>query len=335
MNPSHLHVLNDYQKIEICEKYKTGNYNCCELGKEYKVTSGNISKILKRRNIKINNDPSELRREYILDETYFEKIDTEGKAYFLGLLYADGSVNKEKNDIVLSLQEKDSYILEKFKTELSSTRPLVFIDKQSKNKNWQNSIKFIVSSKKMKLDLIRLGCHPNKTFTLQFPTEEQVPSHLLRHFIRGYFDGDGCLYIGKNNECEFSIVSTLDFCNELAIKFKEIFDIKSCISTRFPERNNCTRTLKVHKRSSILQLKKWFYEDASVYLNRKLEKFNFVQSIYKEYIDWTNMFVCIDGIKEKLPYWCNLYQIDIGTVKSRVIRNTMNLEQAIKTPLLK
>lgn len=50
-------------------------------------------------------------RKYSLNESYFEKIDSEEKAYFLGFLFSDGSVSKYS--LNLSLAEVDKEILEK------------------------------------------------------------------------------------------------------------------------------------------------------------------------------------------------------------------------------
>lgn len=48
-------------------------------------------------------------------------------------------------------------------------------------------------SKKSYTDLINKGCGINKSLILKFPDETQVPQNLISHFIRGYFDGDGCV----------------------------------------------------------------------------------------------------------------------------------------------
>ena len=55
-------------------------------------------------------------RTYTLDEKYFDKIDSQNKAYILGFIYADGSINKGCLNITLS--NKDVEILEFIKDEL-------------------------------------------------------------------------------------------------------------------------------------------------------------------------------------------------------------------------
>jgi hypothetical protein len=39
-----------------------------------------------------------------------------------------------------------------------------------------------------------LGLYPNKSLAVKFPP---IPKSMLPHFIRGYFDGDGCVYLEK------------------------------------------------------------------------------------------------------------------------------------------
>lgn len=53
-----------------------------------------------------------------------------------------------------------------------------------------------ISSKTLTADLLKLGCTPRKSLTLKFPNDGIFKSNdLIRHFIRGYFDGDGSVFI--------------------------------------------------------------------------------------------------------------------------------------------
>jgi DNA invertase Pin-like site-specific DNA recombinase len=71
-----------------------------------------VCRILKRNNIKLRPATAN-KRQYKINEDYFEKIDTEEKAYFLGFLYADGHITSGKGkSITLSLQKADIHILE-------------------------------------------------------------------------------------------------------------------------------------------------------------------------------------------------------------------------------
>ena len=60
-----------------------------------------------------------------INKNFFNKIDTEEKAYFLGFLYADGYNNTDRNSVALSLKEDDKEILEKYseKTDIIIASP--------------------------------------------------------------------------------------------------------------------------------------------------------------------------------------------------------------------
>ena len=137
------------------------------------------------------------------NESIFETIDTEEKAYWLGFLYADGSVSKElddkhkhKNAIEITLCIKDYEHLVKFANFLGFPSDKISIRDSKPNK----SCRIQVSSKKMREDLINKGCTPQKSLNLSFPSYEQVPKHLMKHFVRGFIDGDGSLGIYNNGK---------------------------------------------------------------------------------------------------------------------------------------
>ena len=145
-----------------------------------------------------------MKRVNNFNDDYFETIDTEDKAYFLGLLFADGNVYTARNRIQITLANEDAYILKAFADCIGYTGKM-YIDREKYSK-------LILPSKKMCADLTRLGCTPNKSLTLQFPTE--VPDELMHHFIRGYFDGDGHISKDKrliNPYYHINITSTKEF----------------------------------------------------------------------------------------------------------------------------
>ena len=122
----------------------------------------------------------------------FETIDTEEKAYWLGFLYADGSVGSTDNRIELGLAEKDLKQIEKFKNFIGIPNKISY---RATSKSYRYTFKSIPC----KTDLIKQGCVPKKSLILKFPTKEQVPQDLIKHFIRGFFDGDGCISISEMN----------------------------------------------------------------------------------------------------------------------------------------
>lgn len=194
--------------------------------------------------------------------TNFEVIDTEEKAYWLGFLYADGYVSLKENKIELSLSTQDLTHIEKFRDFMKIK------NKISYRKN-TNSYRISFRSIKCKEDLINKGCVPNKSLTLSFPNNEKVPSNLIRHFIRGYFDGDGwftntdsCFQVGII-ETEGFIKGFLNVVNDIN-KTCKIFDV---------HREDGAKKYIFGAYSDVLFFLNWIYKDSKIYLSRKYEKY--------------------------------------------------------------
>ena len=221
---------------------------------------------------------SELKRKYPIQEDFFDVIDTEEKAYVLGLLYADGYNNTDRNSVSLSLKESDKEILEKVTSLIQPTKPLSYLDTstQKKTKGFENSqsqYRLDITNKHVSQRLVELGCGKAKTHNLKFPTEEQVPSHLVRHFIRGYFDGDGS--VSGDKQKQFSFVGTIDFLLPLQhVLMKELDFSQTKFDKRHKDRDNNIRSLRYCGNNRCIVFRDWLYKGATIYLERKKKIFD-------------------------------------------------------------
>ena len=163
------------------------------------------------------------------------------------------------------LKEDDKEILEKLNNLLQPKKPLQYV--KIKTTNSSNQYRLVIANKHISKRLVELGCDKAKTYSLIFPSEKQVPKYLVRHFVRGYFDGDG--WVGKK---AINVVSTLNFCNSLAEILNQELNVNSYIRARFPERKNNIRMLELSEKAARLFLK-WIYKDSNIYLQRKYERF--------------------------------------------------------------
>ena len=280
--------LTHKEKTELFTKYESGKYTGADLAKEYPISLTAINGLLRRNGYKAKSQ-SELQRKYDIDETFFDVINTEEKAYFLGLLYADGYNNTDRNSVALSLKEDDKEILLRLNSLLQPSKHLQYVEYKTTNSS--NQYRLVIANKHISKKLVELGCDKAKTYTLKFPLDSQVPKHLVRHFVRGYFDGDG--WVGKKAIC---IVSTLNFCNSLAEILNQELNVNSYIRARHPERNNNIRMLELSNKSARLFLK-WIYKDSNIYLQRKHEQF-LKQMEYEKSL--TEVKVCdVDGCDKK------------------------------------
>lgn len=265
--------ITDEEKLIITAMYATGGYTCNTIGRLLGKSGSSISRFLKRSGIKIKNNRSELSRKYSINEHYFDIIDTEDKAYFLGLLYADGCNYEKENSISINLQERDVDILNKMNIAMENSKPLCKIIYDKVHPKWSNQYKISIYSKHMSSTLSALGCVGCKSLILQFPKEHIVPRNLIRHFIRGYFDGDGSFGVyshgkQKNKTLSIGIASTLMFCSRI----KEILQELNINSHIYSPPNKETKILKLSSKSAKSFLN-WIYYDSTVSLDRKYSAF--------------------------------------------------------------
>jgi hypothetical protein len=210
-----------------------------------------------------------------INENYFEVIDTEDKAYWLGFLYADGCISQDHRHIIVSLSPVDYEHLVMLNNCMDSEYTIKFMDDN-------RYITLNIARKKIAEDLIDKGCVPAKSLILQFPTEDKLPKELQRHFIRGYFDGDGCistkLRTKKNRpnpimECEVNFLGTRNMLEHIA----DIIPVENIKVIEFGK----IYKFRIHNKKDIIKLMDYLYEDSSFYLQRKFDKY---QNNIKNYI---------------------------------------------------
>lgn len=230
-----------------------------EIGMMYNVADETIRRWLDKYGV------GRRQSKYTIDEYYFDNIDDQNKAYFLGLLYADGYHNIQKHSISITLQLEDRHILESFSELMQSTRPLHFVNNNVKNVNWSDCYKFTIINKHVSDMMLKYGVSQAKSLTLDFPY--WLSKELYPHFIRGYFDGDGHIVKSKY-KYGMSIVGTERFCSALQNIFLNDLGVEShmYISTT-PDKS--TRTLMITNKRSSKIFFDYIYNDANLYLKRK------------------------------------------------------------------
>jgi hypothetical protein len=151
-------------------------------------------------------------REYQKNEKFFSGW-TKEMAYVLGWMFSDGNIAPGDRMFRIKLTARDIGILEKIKSVLKTETPIRVTGKPL------SYAVLAVSSRRMCQDLIGLGCTQNKTHRFKTPN---VPRKLLRHFVRGYFDGDGSIGFNKPNTIWIKIVgANKQFIYDLAQIFKD------------------------------------------------------------------------------------------------------------------
>lgn len=249
-------------------KLYLGGFNQRQIVEETLVSEPYIRKYLKEQNIPMRSI-SERNMRYKRNKHYFDKIDTPNKAYILGLLFADGCNHINHNAITLTLQAEDIDVLEKIKQELQYEGNIRF--SQKTKPQYKDKYILCINDEYMSQQLNKIGMVNGKSLVLEFPT--CVPMCLINHFIRGYFDGDGCIYLNeKIRKTEICIAGTYDMV-------KRIYDIAHlmncpcsiCHPKQCGESN--TYTLRINGYNNVKNFMDWIYYDADIKLNRKYNKY--------------------------------------------------------------
>jgi len=215
----------------------------------------------------------------------FKTIDTQEKAYILGLWYADGFTSNKNNKYFasLTLHLKDLYILE----EINKLFPFFYID-FDKSKPTTRQLR--CNQKEFIQDMILNGCLPSKSFenksNLKFP---KLNLDFIPHFIRGFFDGDGSVYFSKSSSinskyCTF-VGNTEIFMRQLRyILYKNNMVFK--LTLRLPDgkehlirgksivaKQECY-ILTCSNRETIDKFGKFLYTDSLIHFKRKYDIIN-------------------------------------------------------------
>lgn len=233
-----------------------------------------ISKKLPQYSIVVPKKENLIRhRKYHFDIDFFSKIDSEEKAYWLGFLYADGCITKTA--VRLEIQRNDIGHLEKFRNAVKAFDTKLKL----KDDGDIHSCMLYLSSVKMVNDLIQKGCFQRKTFSLRFPKSEQVPPSLINHFMRGYFDGDGCICIRKKitGTNLFGIVGCKEFVQSYKNVLFDAINKKNDVKLLDTIGDKRIKSLQLGGNRQIAKIYDFLYNNATVFLDRKKEKFEMIK----------------------------------------------------------
>jgi|688.fasta_scaffold401782_1 hypothetical protein len=238
-----------------------------------------------KNNILKSKNPNYKKRvKKFYNESFFEKIDTEEKAYFLGLIYSDGSLQNDSDkglyNVNITLHIKDKDILEKFIQCVNGEMELW------KHKQ-RDMVELKLNGKKIVNDLEKIGVYPNKTFTIDYP---MIDENLERHFLRGYFDGDGCIRINTDKRDgskrgDLRIVSgSINMLNKINERMNFLFGTN--MNKLYGPKNKEYKFIGWAGMSDIEKIYNGFYLNSDLFLKRK-------KTIFDE---------VVETIKNKLKY---------------------------------
>lgn len=255
--------FDDSQRAELIRRYLAGEPST-DLGRRFGVTHQTIRKHLRFAGAEIKS-PHERRRLHTCDDKFFDHVNTEEKAYWLGFIAADGCIRtppKGEKILTIKLRLQDHSHLATFRKHLQATNPVRTIDPPR--------ALFIVNSPGLVSGLISHGITPRKSLTQTWPN--CVSEDLLPHFLRGYSDGDGCF--SRNRRPDRSDQARWDLCGtEPFLKQCQQY-LSSTLGFQFTNLSMSGAIHLIHYGGNrqIARLAHLLYDNATVYLARKREK---------------------------------------------------------------
>lgn len=209
------------------------------------------------------------------NERFFKEIDSECKAYFLGLITADGSLNDKLNTLQISLVEDDKDLLIKFMNLIYEDRPLRSVDLYNK-KNPKHKIQYqaTVTSKLFYEDLKSYGLIQNKSNTGHTIYLNKIPDIYLKDFIRGYFDGDGCISLDKKGSLHVTFTGNTSFLHQIREVLSQLEGIGTMPVYHRNKENKTNCTVAISGNLQARTMYNYMYADSNFYSTRKFNIFN-------------------------------------------------------------
>lgn len=262
-------IITEELKQEIINYYLSKPMGLKQVEKKYNLSHPTISKILKDvpkyTKAKLNN-PN-------MKEHFFQEINCEENAYFLGLLIADGNVFKDNTgrqaSISITLDLKDEYILQKFKEVLQADTSVGY--------DGRGCGQIAVRSNIMAEDLAKYGVIPRKSYHTYLP---EIPNQYMWHVLRGIFDGDGSILAkpSPNNDGHNRFLHCISFCGT----HKLMEDISNYLyknlafkqkPTVYDYKDRQLSELKIQNIDDIYLFGIYIYKGATIFLDRKYKIF--------------------------------------------------------------
>lgn len=255
----------------ICAAYEQGALSQ-ELADDWGVSKHVILDVLQRGGVQTR--PSGARRWHTCNDEFFDEIDSEMKAYILGFYSADGSITRT-NDVTITLQRKDHAHLEALRSALEASNP---VREYFSSNGYPISCLHITSSG-LARGLETHGVTKRKTESLQWP--RHIDHALMRHYLRGYYDGDGSLSISQSSRVKsdgtrwlaaiWSLAGNIGFCTSAQEFLMRELGLRR---TKLKTFRSTSKMVSVEYGGplQVARISRLLYDGATIYLPRKYDK---------------------------------------------------------------
>jgi DNA-binding transcriptional regulator WhiA len=254
-------LLMSDRDLAICEGYKSGK-KLAELAGLHNLSQTTIYRILKA------NDVPTTKKTISYREDVFDQIDTELKAYVLGLITSDGYIVNRKRRYIVQLGSTDSEIPQFLADLIEYKGNIYLIDHNRTTKRNQDEYRIMVGSKRLVEALGKLGVVNRKSLREEFCN--QIPDSLLRHYIRGLYDGDGSIGIyssrGDRGQARIGLVGSRVMLERVSLEFTQHLEIPLGKARR---KSGDLYMLSYSGNNLVKVITNWLYQDCNYALSRK------------------------------------------------------------------
>ena len=267
--------MTEFQK-QVIELVNQGKC-ISEIAKDLGRNKSSVSNVVRRFNL----HPKKFLENSVFHQ-YFDEINTELKAYFLGFFIADGCLNSDtprcKGRFSLAIQEPDRIILDVLKKELHSTNPISIVDCQIGAKTRKPQAHFRWTSPYMR-DVFntkyKITSNKTKDVNFVFPLEAIDPKY-IGAFVRGFIDGDGSFESHKGTFVPRIVGTSKTFLKQIGnivndntgLVYK-LYETKGKACTYYSLRWSANNNDKFNK---IQKLFNFLYNNETICLSRKKDK---------------------------------------------------------------
>ena len=249
----------------ILSRYEAGE-GVHRIATDFGCQDAAIIRFLRRHGITLRS----LRHyAYPVDESFFDCIDNEDKAYILGLFMADGCNQQQVPCVRISLTDRG--LVHAVARCLNFKGPIKKVEGRKTNHLPQYSL--LVGSRKLSDSLGRAGCVSRKTYIAKTPAEDIVSSELHRHLVRGWLDGDGTITCCKAGRWISRILGTEAVCKGLSETVNKHLGFSGCVCPVHKGPKHTTWGFAIGGREQLRAYLDWLYADAILFLQRKFDKY--------------------------------------------------------------
>jgi DNA-binding transcriptional regulator WhiA len=260
-------IIPKIHKDEIVRLYMSG-LSSTEAAARFGYAHSTCINILNERGVTYRH---KTKRLYELNEEFFDCIDCESKAYWLGFITADGYISKGSVEIALS--RCDEVHLNKLQHALNSNYP---ITRHSRDNKYHYS-RVSINSVKLVSALKRLGVVSNKSTIIR---PAIIPVDILQHYWRGVFDGDGCITqdvcTGKYRP-QISLAGSKYITNAFRDFIVSVVDSKA---KPFKHKSKNAYYMNLCGFKVVMPILQVMYHNSNIFLDRKFVKYLGVKEKY-------------------------------------------------------